>query len=82
MATGAAAEGLNLPEVTTTSLDNGIEVQVANSHGNDQLSRVFEDYMPVNGYVAVRSDTDGALFYCYGSVVDNVTNDPMTVLPQ
>jgi len=50
--------------------------------GNDQLNRVLEDYMPVNGYVAVRSDTDGGLFYCYGSVVDNVTNDPMTVLPQ
>lgn len=28
-AAGAAAEGLNLPEVTTARLDNGIEVQVA-----------------------------------------------------
>jgi hypothetical protein len=50
--------------------------------GNDQLNRVLKDYMPVNGYVDVGSDTDGALYYCYGSVVDNLTNDPMTVPPQ
>jgi hypothetical protein len=50
--------------------------------GNNQLNRVFADFMPVNGYVDVWSDTAGALFTCYGSVVDNLSNDPMTVLPQ
>ncbi len=36
----------------------------------------------VNGYVDVWSDTAGAAFYCYGSVIDNVTGDPTTILPQ
>jgi hypothetical protein len=28
------------------------------------------------------SDTEGAEYYCYGSVLDNVTSDPTTILPQ
>jgi hypothetical protein len=30
----------------------------------------------------VSTDTEGASIYCYGSVLDNATSDPTTVLPQ
>jgi len=49
---------------------------------NKQINRVFSDYQPVDGYVDVHSDTEGASYYCYGSVLDNVTSDPTTILPQ
>ncbi len=49
---------------------------------NDQINRVFEDYAPVNGYVDVWADRDDALYTCYGSMLDNVTSDPTTILPQ
>jgi hypothetical protein len=32
--------------------------------------------------VDVRSNTPGARFFCYGSVLDNTSNDPTTILPQ
>jgi hypothetical protein len=49
---------------------------------NNQINRVFRDYQPVNGYVDVWSDSDDALYYCYGSMLDNLTSDPTTILPQ
>ena len=49
---------------------------------NDQINRIFDGHDPVNGYVDVWTDTPGAVFYCYGSVLDNVTSDPTTILPQ
>jgi len=49
---------------------------------NKQYNRVFEDHQPVNGYVDVWTDTADGSFYCYGSVLDNVTSDPTTILPQ
>ncbi len=49
---------------------------------NKQLNQIFSDYAPVNGYVDVYTATEGGVFYCYGSVLDNVTSDPTTVLPQ
>jgi formylglycine-generating enzyme required for sulfatase activity len=49
---------------------------------NNQLNRIFNAFSPVDGYVDVWSETEGALFYCYGSVLDNVTSDPTTILPQ
>jgi len=49
---------------------------------NDQINRIFEDYAPVNGYVDVWADSDEALYYCYGSMLDNDTSDPTTILPQ
>ena len=49
---------------------------------NKQINRIFEDYAPVAGYVDVWTDTPDAAFYCYGSVLDNATSDPTTVLPQ
>ncbi len=50
--------------------------------GNDQMNRIFRGFEPVNGYLEVRSDTPGGSFYCYGSVLDNATSDPTTILPQ
>jgi hypothetical protein len=50
---------------------------------NNQITRVFRSHKPIEaGYVDIWSDDGGALFYCYGSVLDNQTSDPMTVLPQ
>ncbi|PWB68333.1 MAG: hypothetical protein C3F15_16605, partial [Holophagae bacterium] len=50
---------------------------------NNQITRVFRNYMPVSaGYVDVWTNTPGASIYCYGSVLDNSTSDPTTVLPQ
>ena len=49
---------------------------------NDQINRVFRAYQPVNGYADVVSQTADAAFYCYGSILDNETSDPTTVLPQ
>jgi uncharacterized repeat protein (TIGR01451 family) len=50
---------------------------------NNQFSRIFLDYQPVDvGFVDVRSNTPGARFFCYGSVLDGLTSDPTTILPQ
>jgi hypothetical protein len=49
---------------------------------NNQINRVFRDYQPVNGYVDVWANSDTALYYCYGSMLDNLTSDPTTILPQ
>jgi len=51
--------------------------------GNVQLNRVFNAEAPVEGgYIDVWTETDGASFAAYGSVLDNDTSDPTTVLPQ
>jgi len=48
-----------------------------------QLNRLFRAYSPVEAtWVDVWTPTDGAAITCYGSVIDNNTNDPTTVLPQ
>ena len=49
---------------------------------NKQINKIFEDYAPINGYADVYVDEGGARFYCYGSVLDNQTSDPTTVVPQ
>jgi hypothetical protein len=51
-------------------------------YSNRQINGIFQDYAPINGYVDVRTYTPDASIYCYGSVLDNVTSDPTTVLPQ
>jgi predicted GH43/DUF377 family glycosyl hydrolase len=48
---------------------------------NDQINRIFEPYQPVTGYVEFWSRAAQGKIYCYGSVLDNVTSDPMTVPP-
>lgn len=51
--------------------------------GNVQLNRVFSAEAPVvGGYIDVWTETEDASFMAYGSVVDNNTSDPTTVLPQ
>jgi hypothetical protein len=51
-------------------------------YSNNQINRVFHDYAPVNGYVDIWANRDDALYTCYGSMLDNLTSDPTTVLPQ
>jgi hypothetical protein len=51
--------------------------------GNAQLNQVFDGEAPVvGGYIDVWTETEGGAFAAYGSVVDNMTSDPTTVLPQ
>ena len=50
--------------------------------GNTQLDKVFAAEAPVvGGFIDVWTETTGAAFTAYGSVLDNVTSDPVTVLP-
>ena len=51
-------------------------------YSNDQVNRIFRSWAPVNGYVDVSGDSAGARYYCYGSMLDNLTSDPTTILPQ
>jgi predicted GH43/DUF377 family glycosyl hydrolase len=50
--------------------------------GNDQVNRIFDGHNPVNGYIEISSPSPNASYYCYGSVLDNVTSDPTTIPPQ
>lgn len=47
---------------------------------SDQLNRPLADFRPVRGSVEVSAF--GSRVFCYGSVIDNSTNDPTTMLPQ
>ena len=58
------------------------KVRVLAPYSNMQINKIFESYAPVQGYVDVWTDTADAYVYCYGSVLDNETSDPTTVLPQ
>ena len=49
---------------------------------SDQVNRIFADFAPVHGSVEVSARTSDSSYYCYGSIVDNRTNDPTTILPQ
>jgi len=57
------------------------ETLVLRPWGNDQVNRIFEDFAPITGYVEVSTPLQGGLFYCYGSVLDNITSDPTTIPP-
>jgi len=61
-----------------------LETRVMNLEpwSNNQINRIFRNYAPVNGYVDIWTNTPDATIYCYGSVLDNLTSDPTTVLPQ
>jgi hypothetical protein len=50
--------------------------------GNEQVHRIFGPYRPIAGSVDVWTDTSWGIVYCYGSVLDNLTNDPTTILPR
>ncbi len=48
---------------------------------NKQLNRVLEDFAPIEAaYAHVWTTTPGGAFTCYGSVLDNQTSDPTTIL--
>ena len=52
------------------------------AYGNNQLNQLFSDFAPIEaGYVDLWTETEGGLFTCYGSVVDNISGDPTTVPP-
>jgi len=49
--------------------------------GNKQLNRVLEDFAPIEAaYAHVWTTTPDGAFTCYGSVLDNQTSDPTTIL--
>jgi hypothetical protein len=48
---------------------------------NNQFNQIFAAYAPTNGYVDVSAAKAGAAYYCYGSVLDNGSNDPTSILP-
>jgi hypothetical protein len=50
-------------------------------YSNGQINRIFRAYSPVDGYVDVYTASDTASYYCYGSVLDNETSDPTSILP-
>ncbi len=51
--------------------------------GNVQLNQVFANEAPVEGaYIDVWTSTEDGAFAAYGSVLDSMTSDPTTVLPQ
>jgi PKD repeat protein len=51
--------------------------------GNTQLNQVFSGEAPVNGaFVDVWTETPGGAFTAYGSLLDNQTSDPTTILPR
>jgi hypothetical protein len=70
---------LELFDMEGTSL--ATETLVLLPWGNDQVNRIFEDFAPITGYVEVSTLREGGAFYCYGSVLDNITSDPTTIPP-
>ncbi len=59
----------------------GTERMILEPLGNDQINRIFEEFVPITGYVEVWTTKPAGMFYCYGSVLDNLTSDPTTIPP-
>ena len=59
----------------------GTESLILMPWSNDQINRIFDAYHPVTGHVDFWSGSPTGKVYCFGSVLDNVTSDPMTVPP-
>jgi hypothetical protein len=76
----AVTVNLELFDADGTSLE--IKTMSLPPWSNKQETRIFRSYEPVAGYVDVWTDTPDAAFACYGSVLDNLTSDPTTVMPQ
>ena len=61
----------------------GIASRTLPPWGNTQINQVFDGHQPIqSGYVDVWTNTADGAFTCYGSVLDNLTSDPTTVLPE
>jgi PKD repeat protein len=51
--------------------------------GNLQINRILEDFAPLEAaYADVWTTTTGGSFTCYGSVLDQQSSDPTTILPR
>jgi hypothetical protein len=57
----------------------GTRTLTLQSFGSGQINRVFGDHRPIDGYVKVRR---GWGTCCFGSRLDNRTNDATTILPR
>jgi predicted GH43/DUF377 family glycosyl hydrolase len=73
--------GIDLELYSADGTVLGTESLILMPWSNDQINRIFEPYQPVTGYVEFWSRAAQGKIYCYGSVLDNVTSDPMTVPP-
>jgi hypothetical protein len=71
---------LELYDMEGNLLDSRLDLVPA--WGNIQLNQIFDEFRPITGYVDVSSRMPNGVIYCYGSVLDNVTSDPTTILPQ
>ncbi len=83
-ATGAAL-GLTVDLYTAAGVKLGSFSDSLPPYGYKQVDKVFERVtaQPVtDGYAIVRTTTAGGAFVAYASVVDNVTGDPVLVVPQ
>lgn len=50
---------------------------------NLQLNRVLRSFAPIEAaYAEIWTETSGGVFSCYGSVLDNISSDPTTILPR
>jgi hypothetical protein len=66
---------------------DGVSVDTGSTNlpawGSKQFNAVFSGEAPINGgYIDVWTSTEGGAFAAYGSMLDNVTSDPTTILPQ
>jgi formylglycine-generating enzyme required for sulfatase activity len=66
---------------------DGVSVDTGSTNlpawGSKQFNTVFSGEAPINGgYIDVWTSTEGGAFAAYGSMLDNVTSDPTTILPQ
>jgi len=59
----------------------GTRTMILGPWGNDQLYRIFRGHLPITGAVDVWTDRGGGSFYCFGSLLDNLTSDPTTIPP-
>jgi len=78
---GSAVAGVDFELFAADGTPLGTERLLLMPWSNDQLNRIFDAYRPVTGYVDFWSANVSGNIYCYGSVLDNVTSDPMTVPP-
>jgi len=76
---GGVPVDLELFDMEGSLLD--AERMILRPWSNDQINRIFEDFAPITGYVEVSTASPVGAFYCYGSVLDNVTSDPTTIPP-
>ncbi|MCD4748915.1 MAG: hypothetical protein K8R59_06020 [Thermoanaerobaculales bacterium] len=84
MNTGAAPITVAAEFFRADGVSLGVSAIELAPYSNDQWNRAFrrvtDDKIDL-AYVDVRSDTEGAAFLAYASVIDNGTDDPATIWP-